>query len=214
MHGRLLARRCIGAIVRDRAHAKRDGLGGARGSAPARTSLARDAADARDARWRYAGNARPRMLDTTTAAGSAMIRITNHTEPRLSAELQTELTERVRSFNYGIVGRYEFEPMACVAHDDDGDLIGGAAGNVGLGWLHVDVLWVAERHRGRDLGSRVMDGLEALALRHGARRSRVETTSFQALDFYRKRGYVVFGQIEDLPDGHTFYYLQRRLDAS
>jgi ribosomal protein S18 acetylase RimI-like enzyme len=76
------------------------------------------------------------------------------------------------------------------------------------------VLWVAERVRGRAVGTRVMEGLESVALRPGARRSRVETTSFQALDFYRKRGYEVFGQIEDLPVGHTFYYLQRRLDAS
>jgi hypothetical protein len=37
----------------------------------------------------------------------------------------------------------------------------------------------------------------------------LETTSFQALDFYLKNGYEVFGQLEGKPAGHTWYYLKK-----
>ena len=38
---------------------------------------------------------------------------------------------------------------------------------------------------------------------------------FQALSFYQKLGYQIFGQLEDYPVGHTRYFLQKRaLDAT
>ncbi len=35
--------------------------------------------------------------------------------------------------------------------------------------------------------------------------------SFQALPFYQKLGYTVFGQLDDLPIGHQMYFLQKAL---
>jgi GNAT superfamily N-acetyltransferase len=130
-------------------------------------------------------------------------------DEKQAGEFTAELIRRVRAFNFERVGEYRFAPLAAVAHDADGELVGGAGGTIGLRWLHVDVMWVAESQRGRDLGSRLLARLEALAIERGARRAHVETTSFQALDFYRKHGYEVFGQLEDFPEGHTYFYLKK-----
>jgi hypothetical protein len=34
---------------------------------------------------------------------------------------------------------------------------------------------------------------------------------YQALDFYRKYGYTIFGQLDGLPPGHARYYLRKTL---
>ena len=48
-------------------------------------------------------------------------------------------------------------------------------------------------------------------MRRGCKNAHLDTLSFQALDFYKKYGYIVFGQIADLPPGHTRYYLRKTL---
>ncbi len=126
---------------------------------------------------------------------------------------KTTLITRVREFNFGIVGRYAFTPLSVVQYDDSGEVIAGAAGDVGLGWLHVDVMWVAQSERGKDLGSGALRKLEGLAREQGAQHARVETTSFQALGFYQKLGYAEFARIEDFPPGHVFYFLRKSLQA-
>jgi hypothetical protein len=40
----------------------------------------------------------------------------------------------------------------------------------------------------------------------------LDTMSFQALPFYQKQGYTVFGILEDLPEGHRRYYLRKDLE--
>lgn len=76
------------------------------------------------------------------------------------------------------------------------------------GTLHIETLWVDGAYRGRDVGSELIRRAERMALSRGITRSHVETTSFQALPFYAKHGYEVFGQFEK-PVGHTWYYLKK-----
>ena len=94
----------------------------------------------------------------------------------------------------------------------DDVLAGGLVGYVWAHWLHVDLLWVDERHRGFRLGARLMAEAEALARdRHGCTGSRVETFDFQAPGFYRKQGYTLAGTVEDYPPGCTDHLLVKRL---
>jgi hypothetical protein len=37
------------------------------------------------------------------------------------------------------------------------------------------------------------------------------TGSFNALPFYLKRGYTVFGELPDMPPGHTQYFMCKKL---
>lgn len=93
-----------------------------------------------------------------------------------------------------------------------GDPVAGLVGYVWGHWLHVDLLWVDERHRGTGLGSRLMAQAEETArAQYGCSHSRVETWDFQAPDFYQKLGYKIVGIVEDYPPGCTDHVLTKRL---
>jgi GNAT superfamily N-acetyltransferase len=95
-----------------------------------------------------------------------------------------------------------------------GELLGGLAGHLRYGWLHIDLLWVAERARGSGLGARLVGDAEAEAVRRGCGRSRVETWDFQAPGFYRKLGYRIVSAVPDYPPGVTDYLLVKELHSN
>ncbi len=121
--------------------------------------------------------------------------------------LRAGLTEHSASF----VERPGFRPLAVFARDGTGELIGGAYGFVNWNWLDASLLWVAEAHRGRGLGSRLLSRLEAEARRRGCRRAHLETFSHQAMVFYQGHGYEEFARLPDYPPGHTKVYLRKAL---
>jgi GNAT superfamily N-acetyltransferase len=90
-------------------------------------------------------------------------------------------------------------------------IIGGAVGRYWHGWVYVDLFWIDEAVRGQDLGTRVMDALEAHALQLGAIGVHLVTYSWQARPFYEKRGYTVFGELGPYPQGHACYWLSKKL---
>jgi GNAT superfamily N-acetyltransferase len=103
-------------------------------------------------------------------------------------------------------------PLHVWAVHDSGALAGGLVGHTWAGWLHVSLLWVDDRLRGRGLGSRLLTRAERLArAERGCARARVETWDFQAPDFYRRHGYEVVCAIPDYPPGVTEYTLVKHL---
>jgi GNAT superfamily N-acetyltransferase len=68
---------------------------------------------------------------------------------------------------------------------------------------------VAEDLRGQDYGTKLMEAAELEARSRGCHAAYVDTFSFLALDFYRKVGYTIFGELEDFPKGHTRYFLRK-----
>lgn len=105
------------------------------------------------------------------------------------------------------------EPLQVYALDDDGMLVGGLTGKTWCGWLHIELMWVANQQRGTGLGSRLLRRAETIARERGATHSRVETWEFQAPEFYKRHGYRVVGVIEDYPPGETEYLLTKDLSA-
>jgi GNAT superfamily N-acetyltransferase len=93
----------------------------------------------------------------------------------------------------------------------DQTLAGGLLGDTYWGWLYVRVLWLDERVRRQGLGEQLLQAAEQEALRRGCRHAHLDTMSFQALPFYEKQGYTVFGVLEDLPAGHSRIFLQKKL---
>ncbi|MFT2019974.1 GNAT family N-acetyltransferase [Streptomyces sp. 796.1] len=103
-------------------------------------------------------------------------------------------------------------PVQAYALDEAGELAGGLVGYAWGHWLHVDLLWVDERHRGAGLGTRLMATAERRARDElGCLNSRVETWGFQAPRFYEKLGYRIVGVVEDYPPGETDHLLVKRL---
>jgi GNAT superfamily N-acetyltransferase len=88
------------------------------------------------------------------------------------------------------------------ARNERGELIAGLLGETFWSWLHINILWVHEQHRHKGLGNQLMTRAEAEAIRRGCRHADVDTLDFQAPDFYRRLGYVVWGVLDDLPPEH------------
>ncbi|WP_340560852.1 GNAT family N-acetyltransferase [Streptomyces sp. GSL17-111] len=105
-------------------------------------------------------------------------------------------------------------PLDVTALDPAGgeEFAGGLVGHVWARWLHIDYLWVAERHRGTGLGGELVGRAERLARdEHGCRFSRVETWDFQAPEFYRKVGYTLVSELPDYPPGVTDHLFTKSL---
>jgi ribosomal protein S18 acetylase RimI-like enzyme len=103
-------------------------------------------------------------------------------------------------------------PLHVWALDASGGLAGGLVGHTWTTWLYVTYLWVADRHRGAGLGTRLLAQAERMAHEErGCTAARLETWDFQAPEFYRKQGYEVVGVVPDYPPGTTEYTLTKRL---
>jgi putative acetyltransferase len=78
----------------------------------------------------------------------------------------------------------------------DGKALGcGAVVDSGEGWAEVKRMFVAPAARGLKLGRRLLDEIEAIAIRRGARALRLEMGGLQpeALGLYRSAGFVEIG---------------------
>lgn len=93
---------------------------------------------------------------------------------------------------------------------DHGTVVGGLLGYTWGNWLFVKQLWVADPFRGRGIGRTLMRVAEHEARSRGCLYAHLDTFDFQALSFYLKLGYKIFGQLDDYPVGHTRYFLQKR----
>jgi GNAT superfamily N-acetyltransferase len=130
------------------------------------------------------------------------------------AETITGIEEGLRGFNRQFIDvDSPTEPLAVTLRDDTGVLVGGAICLIRWHWLYIDTLWIAEPFRGQDWGSRVLAAAEAEGWQRGCRRVWLDTTFYQALPFYQRHGYVVFGTQHDNPPGYGRYLLEKALTA-
>jgi GNAT superfamily N-acetyltransferase len=104
-----------------------------------------------------------------------------------------------------------WSPANFFLKDDDGEILGGALGNIWGDWLYVAFLWVDRQYRGRGHGSGLIAAIEKHARARGCSSAFLGTFSFQARPLYEKLGYQVFGERKDHPKGHSHYWLSRRL---
>ena len=92
----------------------------------------------------------------------------------------------------------------------ENEIVAGAEGTTLWKWLNISRLWVHEGLRGSGLGSTLMQCIEDAAKERGCIGSCLDTFSFQALPFYEKLGYTLFGTIPDWPPGQARHYLYKR----
>lgn len=104
--------------------------------------------------------------------------------------------------------------LSLLVRDDAGAILGGMWGNSSRQWLYIDLLGLPPALRGSGMGTRLMGMAEAEARRRGCVAIWLDTFSFQARPFYEKLGFHVFAQIPDYPEGHTRFFLTKRIDAA
>lgn len=126
-------------------------------------------------------------------------------------EVETELRGLLYAFNAASTGIDDGALLVVRARDSADRLVAGLFGWTWGGTCFVDLLHVAEQHRGRGLGSRLLRTAEEEGVRRGCAQAVLATHSFQAPDFYRARGYEEYGRVEGYPAGHAQIHLVKRL---
>ena len=105
----------------------------------------------------------------------------------------------------------DWVPLALFARDPDGVIVAGLTGSTYWGYLYVGRLWTDHRFRNLGVGSRLLADAEQEARRRGCHAVHLMTGSFNALPFYQERGYTIFGELPDMPPGHTQYFMTKNL---
>lgn len=105
-----------------------------------------------------------------------------------------------------------FIKMTYGIRGDDDTIVGGIVA-VLYCWrcLAIEMLWVDEKYQQQGLGSALLETVESEARKNGCALAHLDTFDFQAMDFYRKRGYEVFGVLPNCPPGHERFYLRKEL---
>ena len=117
--------------------------------------------------------------------------------------------EGLRRFNFAATGLTQHHTVTLFVRDAGGAIRGGLFGYVWGEWLHITDLWMADECRRRGLGSQLLEKAEREASRVGARGAFLNTFDFQAPEFYKSRGYEVYGALTGYPPGHTEYHLRK-----
>ena len=155
------------------------------------------------------GNAYCSQNAPVESMNASDLQITHHRNPEKSDV--EDLIEKLKRSNDAFLDRSEGDQgeLAVFARRD-GEIVGGAHGEVSWGWLDVLTVWLHEDLRGTGLGRKLMDDLEALAIQKGAQAAIVTTWSFQAPEFYKRCGYEEVLVIRDRPPPHRDHFLIKR----
>jgi len=117
------------------------------------------------------------------------------------------------AYNRARVGADDYRRFALFLRAPDRAVVGGLLGDLYWGWLHVDILWVAEPLRRQGHGQALLAAAEQEAVRRGCRYAHLDTMGFQARPFYERHGYTLFGALHDIPagSGHSRYFMRKTL---
>lgn len=119
--------------------------------------------------------------------------------------------KRLEEFN---IARWEVKekiPLVLKVSGDNGEIIAGVSAKTFGLWLLIDNLWVSEKLRGQNLGSRILMKLERLAIDRGCQWSLLDTLNFQARPFYEKLGYKVQWTQNNYPREGCKHFMVKRL---
>ena len=137
--------------------------------------------------------------------------------PSLEANPRDEDLRRIGlgidDFNRAATGEtLEKNQLSFFIRSRSGEIIGGGHGSYNnSGWLHIEGVWVAENYRQSGLGTTLMESIEGEAKKRGCNQCHLTTIDFQAPDFYKKQGYVIFATLECYHQDHHRFFLRKQL---
>jgi len=119
----------------------------------------------------------------------------------------------LEKFNNMYVGPDNHLLLNIVEYDENQNVIAGILGGTYWGWLHIDILWVDENFRSKKIGSRLLIAAENEAKKRGCHSVHVDTMSWQAPEFYKKHGYELISELDNIPNGYKKFHFIKRLDV-
>ncbi len=134
----------------------------------------------------------------------------NYTPNKNEIEFVNNALEK---FNNMHVGPDNHLLLNIVEYDENQNVIAGILGGTYWGWLHIDILWVDENFRSKKIGSRLLIAAENEAKKRGCHSVHVDTMSWQAPEFYKKHGYELISELDNIPNGYKKFHFIKRLDV-
>jgi GNAT superfamily N-acetyltransferase len=125
-------------------------------------------------------------------------------------ESRDAIAHGLREFNAAHLGNFQWTTLDVYVRDSDGQIVAGLIGDTALGWFSIHALGAAEDLRGAGVGSGILKVAEDAAIERGCRAAVRETLSFQAPDFYEKRGHIRAGTMERYRGGVQRIFMQKR----
>ena len=117
----------------------------------------------------------------------------------------------IQTYSEAYEPKYETIDYCRKLVDKDGRFIAGVMADVDIGaYGSIVALFVEEPFRCQGLGTYFLKEVEKLAKENGA--SMILTNSGDwNVDFFRKRGYLLRGELKDVPRGHDCYELYKMI---
>lgn len=146
-----------------------------------------------------------------------MIKINVDNDKKLKNEIDIRLTkfnrekcEWLKIKSDIVTDEYQEKEFNFLVYDDD-KLIGGAIGFIKYDWYFLDMLYIDEEYRKRNIRTSLINELENFARKEKLTGIRTDTWDFQAKGFYEKMGFKLFGKLKDCPLGTINYFFEKKL---
>lgn len=107
--------------------------------------------------------------------------------------------------------RERYSEIHLFLKDENNKVRGGLLGEICWNWLEIHTLMIDEDIRKLGYGTKLLLEVEKIALEKNCNFIKVDTLSFQALDFYKKHGYQEFGILDNVGRDYQHYYLKKDL---
>jgi GNAT superfamily N-acetyltransferase len=133
------------------------------------------------------------------------LEITKEFDKKAKQYIDDELYKyNLKHFPKDLGGRYE--EICLFLRDDEGNVRGGILSEICWNWLEIHTFILDEDIRKSGFGTKLLVEIEKIALEKECDFIKVDTLSFQALDFYQKNGYQVFGSLDNVGRDYKHYY--------
>lgn len=138
------------------------------------------------------------------------LHITTESDDKKKRHVNKMLYEyNLQHFPEDLRGRYQ--EINLYLMDEEENVRGGLLGEICWNWLEIHILMIDEDLRKHGYGSKLMQKAEQIALENKCDFIKVDTLSFQALDFYKRHGYEVYGVLDQVGRDHEHYFLRKVL---
>ncbi len=121
------------------------------------------------------------------------------------------LATKLMWFNESHARPYDFVGLRLAIFDARDNLEAGLLAATGWQWLNIDILFVEPVCRDLGLGRQLVQRAIEIARARGCIGAMLDTFDFQARGFYEKLGFSVFGELENMPPGHSRYWMRRAI---
>ncbi|WP_395947024.1 GNAT family N-acetyltransferase [Caedibacter taeniospiralis] len=134
-----------------------------------------------------------------------------HLDENENHEVRSILNDGLKDFNKSKLGAYEHDPFTLYIKTE-GRVVGGCYGDITKDNCYMDCIWVDPQYRGKGFAKSVMSKLEDYAKQKHCSFITLETSDFQAKDFYTK---IRFLTVATYPHntflGHQVYLNEKNI---